>query len=386
MSKLLSRLLRWMIPVCAGCLLTPCLAAAQKSTGEVHAEQRQISGEEPLDETVADEIPAGQEYCLLGRKIRLNGLAEFTAEYLDVDDLEDPDRGASSDFFISTLELGLRMEFYDWSKAKVVVSAEDMGKNGEAGRVIMSEAVIVLEAPWFPLYLITGQTEMPFGEFEDHLIEGTLTEEVYEIDNRGIILGFQPDLFGLEISAALYQDPRIIDNLKDLDLHEETVDRSDDDRFAAYIFRLSAEPLEEVLYGSLFYNSEPGDGRRNQSLGGALMLSLWRLTLDMELITALTREDGEDERENKESAWVAGLAVELSESIEIAGRYEGLDDDNRGDQDEVLTYRWVAGANYAFDDWAVLALEYRYSKYEKEPDSDIEDRQHMVQIQLSFEF
>jgi hypothetical protein len=386
MRKALSRLLNWLMPVCACCLLTPCLTAAQNSSDEVGTGQHLSAGEEPFEEAAEVETPAGLEFTLLGRSIRLNGLAEFTAEYLDLDDLEDPHREDSSDVFISTLELALRMEFNDWSKAKVAVSAEDIGKNGEEGRVIMNEAAVTLEAPWLPLYLIAGQTQMPFGEFEDHLIEGTLTEEIYEIDDLGLILGFQPDLYGLDLSVAVYQDPMIVDNLTDVDLHEDAEDRSDDARFASYILRLAAEPLEEVVLGSLSYNSEPGDGRRNQSLGGALRVSLWRLTFDMELITALTREDGEDGRENKESAWVAGLAVELTEAIEIAGRYEGLNDDNSGGQDEVLDHRWVAGGNYAFNDWALFSLEYRYSKFEKEPDSDIEDQQHMVQVQLAFEF
>lgn len=57
---------------------------------------------------------------------------------------------------------------------------------------------ITLKAPWVPLYHIGGKTVMPFGVFEDHLIEGTLTEDLYEIDELGATIGFAPDFFGLE--------------------------------------------------------------------------------------------------------------------------------------------------------------------------------------------
>jgi hypothetical protein len=381
-------LLSWLIPLSTIFLIVPFVSAAQNQPATVHwaAGQQQTETDSDAYEEPEADAPSGVGFSVLGRNIRLNGLAEFNAEYLDVADLEDPRREDSSDFFISSLELATRVFFNDWSKLKLVVSAEDFGKNGEEGRVIMSEAIATLEAPWVPLYLIVGRTEIPFGVFEDRLIEGTLTEEVYEIDDVGLIFGFAPDLYGLDLSVAVYEEPTIIDNLEEFDVFEKAEGRSQDDRFDSYVANLTAEPFEDTLYLSVFYDNEPGDGRRNQSIGSAIGVSLWRLSVDAEWISALTREAGENEVENKESAWTAGAALELTEAVELAGRYERFDDDDSGAQDEVLDYRWVAGGNYQFGEWTTLSLEYRCSKFEKEPDSDIEDQQHMVQLQLTFAY
>lgn len=383
-----SHRLSWLIKISALFILLPCFVAAQNQTtqGQREPVEQPIETPNQVTEAPEDDASSGAGFSVFGREVRLNGLAEFNAEYLDVADLEDPRRDDSSDVFMSSLELATRVFFNDWSRIKLVVSAEDFGKTGEEGRVIMSEAIATLEAPWFPIFLIIGRTEMPFGVFEDRLIDGTLTEEVYEIDDVGLILGFAPDLYGFTLSGAVYQEAVIIDNLEAFDVLEKAEGRPKDDRYDSFVANLSAEPFEDSLYLSFFYNSEPGDRRRNQSIGSAIGVSFWRLHVDAEWISALTREPGENEMENKESAWTAGLAIELTEAVELAGRYERFNDDDTGEQDDVLDYRWIAGGNYQLGEWTTLSLEYRYSKFEKEADSDIEDKQQMVQLQLAFEY
>ena len=89
-----------------------------------------------------------------------------------------------------------------------------------------------------------------------------------------------------------------------------------------------------------------------------------------------------------------GLAFDVSDSLELATRYAFFDDDNQGDQDEVLDYRIVAGFNYSllefvnfsFLEMAKLSFEYRFSKYEKEKDSDAANSQNMFQFQLALGF
>ena len=123
-----------------------------------------------------------------------------------------------------------------------------------------------------------------------------------------------------------------------------------EDKFSSYIANVTLEPVEDTLTVSAFYNSEPGDGRRNESIGGAFTLNFWKFILDTEYITALQRENGEDGEENKESTAVVGLAFDVLDSLQLATRYAVFDDDNPGDQDEVLDYRFVAGFNYSFKD------------------------------------
>lgn len=331
---------------------------------------------------------------IVGEKIRLNGGVEMNYKYLDVKDVDDENNGSSSDFFISTAELALRAFFNKWSKAKVVVAAEDVGEQGDAGNIRLDETILTLKSTQFPLYFVGGRTVMPFGVFEDHLIEGTLAEDLYEIDAWGATVGFNPDIYGLDLSFSVYRKPQVIENLQNFNTHDFRSERRKEDKFRSFIASATLEPIEDALTLSAFYDSEPGDGRRNRSIGGALSLNYWKFILDAEYITALTREDGENEEANKESAAAVGLAFDLLDSLQLATRYEVFRDDTRGDQDEVLDYRIVTGFNYSLLEYidvffltdATLLFEYRYSRYEKEQDSEATNSQNMYQFQVVLEF
>jgi hypothetical protein len=331
---------------------------------------------------------------VFGDKVRLNGAVELNYEYLDVRDIDDENSDSSSDFFMSTAELALRVFFNDWSKSKVVVNAEDYGKKGDQGKVRLDEAIVTLKSLQAPVYAVVGKTVMPFGVFEDHLIEGTLTEDLYEIDDWGATIGFNPDFYGLDASFSVYRQPQVIENLQNFDTHDWRSGRQKEDYFRSFIASVSIEPVEDALTLNAFYDSEPGDGDRNRSIGGALTLNFWRFTLDAEYITALERERGENEEENKESAGIVGLAFEPLDSLLLATRYEAFWDDTRGDQDEVLDYRIIAGFSYSllelFDVFfltdAKLMFEYRYSRYEKEAGSEATNSQNMVQVQVVLGF
>lgn len=379
-------------------ILSPVnFAKAENNQGDQETKQ-QLKKIDEIEEKEEEEERAGalnpiiQE--IFGKKVRLNGLVELNYEYLDVDDIGDENSGSSSDFFISTAELALRVFFNEWSKTKIVVTAEDVGQQGEDGKIRLDEAIATLKSLHLPLYLIGGKTVMPFGVFEDHLIEGTLAEDLYEIDEWGTTLGFNPDFYGLNLSFSIYEDPQVIENLQNFDTHDFRPERQKEDKFRSFITNITLEPIEDSLILSAYYDSEPGDGNRNQTVGGALTLKYWKFTLDAEYITALTREKGENEEENKESAGVVGLAFDLLDSWQLATRYEVYDDDNPGDQDEVLDYRIVAGFNYSLLDVfnfsyltdALFSFEYRYSKYEKETGSEAANSQNMFQFQLALGF
>ena len=383
----------WVLFVSVFFTLTPvCSAMAENNQKDHEAKQRLETVEEIEQDDQGEESQKLQS--IFGEKIRLNGGIELNYEYLDVKDVDNEDSGSSSDLFVSTTELALRVFFNEWSKAKAVVTAEDVGKQGGDGKIRLDEAIVTLKSLRVPLYFIGGKTVMPFGAFEDHLIEGTLTEDLYEIDEWGATVGFAPDFYGLDISFSVYEDPQVIENLNDFETHAYRSGRRKDDKWKSYIANVTLEPVEETLILSAFYDSEPGDGSRNQSIGGAFTLNYWKFTLDAEYITALKREKGENGEENKESAGIVGLAFDVSDSLELATRYAVFDDDNAGDQDEVLDYRIAAGFNYSllefvnfsFLEMAKLSFEYRFSKYEKEKDSDAANSQNMFQFQLALGF
>ena len=380
-----------------GFVLSLALFLVLGSNGPAAAEDRAIKQDLKIVEDKEEQELSWlnqQIQPVFGDKVRLNGGFEMNYEYLDVEDIGDENSGSSTDFFLSTAELALRVFFNDWSKAKVVVAAEDIGKNGDDSDVRLDEAIATLRSTQIPFYVVGGKTVMPFGVFEDHLIEGTLAEDLYEIDEWGATIGFNPDFYGLDLSFSIYRDPQVIENLQNENTHDFSAGRRKEDNFRSYIASLSLEPIEGILTLNTFYSSEPGDGNRNTSLGGAFTLKHWKFALDAEYITALEREKGDNEEENKESAGIIGLAFEPLESLQMATRYEIFMDDTRGDQDEVLDYRIVAGFNYSFLDLidvfflteAALLFEYRYSKFEKEAGSDAADSQNMYQFQMVFEF
>jgi hypothetical protein len=311
----------------------------------------------------------------------LSGFVELNYEYVDVSDTEDENSESTSDLFLSSVELALRVIFDEWVKTRIVVNAEDIGKEGGDNKIRLDEAIVTLECPWIPLYLIGGKTVLPFGVFEDHMISGTLTEDVYEVDDTGVTLGFAPDFYGLDIAVTIYKGQHIIENLKDFETHEFRADREEDD-VSSFIANVTLEPVEEMFTLSAFYGSEPGDGKHNQSLGGAFTLNVWRFSLDAEYITALEREKGEDGEENKESAWIAGLAYQPLEALEFAVRYEAFNDDRAGDQNEILDCRYLAGFNYSFLEFAIFSFEYRHSRFEKESGSNAAEEQNELKFQL----
>jgi hypothetical protein len=379
-------------------ILWPVLSAkAENNEGDHEAKQRlkqieEIEEKEEEEERVGTLNPIIQE--IFGEKVRLNGVVELNYEYLDVEDIGDENSDSSSDFFMSTAELALRVFFNEWSKTRIVVTAEDVGRQGEDGKIRLDEAIATLKSLHVPLYLIGGKTVMPFGVFEDHLIEGTLAEDLYEIDEWGATIGYNPDFYGLDISFSAYRNPQLMRNLEDFDTHDFSTAPKNEDKFRSYIANISLEPIEDTLILSAYYDSEPGDGRRNQTIGGAFTVNYWKFTLDAEYVTALAREKGENEEENKESAGVVGLAFEPLESLQLATRYAVFSDDNPGDQDEVLDYRIVAGFNYSllelvdvsFLTDATIFFEYRYSKYEKETGSEATNSQNMFQFQVVLGF
>jgi len=321
-------------------------------------------------------------------KITLGGYIDFDYDYYEVSDVSDKNSGSSSDLGLGSVELELRVFFNKWVKSKIVVAVDDVGKKDGEEKIKIDEAIFTLKCPRVPLYFTGGYTVLPFGVFEDRLITGLITEDLYEIEEVGATLGFTPDFYGIDVSFTVYGGQDIIENLEDVGTHEFSADREEDDDVSSFIANVTLEPVEEMLSLSVFFDSEPGDGRRNLTIGSAFTLDLWKFTLDGEYITALQREKGDNGEENKESAWVAGLAFCPFESVplEFVVRYEDFDDDQKGNQDEILDDRYVAGFSYKFLKWATFFFEYDYLNYEKERDSNAANHVNTFHFRIGLAF
>ena len=346
----------------------------------------------PQDKEIAEEEEPGKEIPILSRlpveKVTLGGFIDLDYDYYEVSDVSEKQSGGRTDLGLGSADLELRVFFNQWVKAKITLAADDVGKQESENKIKVDDAFFTLECPWAPLYFKGGYTTFPFGVFEDRLITGTIIEDLYEIESVGATLGFFPDFYGLDISFTVYAGQDISKNLGNFGIDGYSVDREKNDDVSSFIANVTLEPVEDVLIFSVFYDSEPGDGRRNQTIGSAFTLDLWKFSLDGEYIAALQREKGENGEENKESAWVAGLAFRPFESVplEFAVRYKDFDDDEKGDQDEILDDRYVAGFSYKFLEWATFFFEYDYLNYEKERDSDSADHVYELHFRIGLAF
>lgn len=380
MKKVMDFLLITFVAVLIVSAFSSISQAATESTGDVKA----------MEERIAKiEAKMGEGVTFLGLSVQkavLSGFIELDYDYFETKDILDENSGHTSDLGLGTVELALKVFYNEWVKSNVALRAEDVFKDGGDDNIFLDEAILTMRAPWAPFYFTGGKTALPFGVFETHTISGALTEDIYEVESVGAIFGFAPDFLGLDASISLYRGENVIENLEGFGTHEFAPAREEEDDVKSYVANVTLMPIEDMLTVSGFFDSEPGDDDRNNSIGGALTLNYWKFSLDGEYITALQREKGADGEENKESAWFVGLAFLPLEPLELAVRYEDFDDDRSGDQDGVPNYRLVGGVNYSFWDYATVLFEYRGTEFETGSGSTAEDWLNEFHVRLALEF
>jgi hypothetical protein len=310
---------------------------------------------------------------------------EFNGVYSDIEDEGDAASGELWDAYIGTIDFQLNLIWAEWLSFDLHAEVGDIGSHDGSSAAVISEAFVTLRHPQVPVYFIGGKRTLPFGVFEDRMLSGPLTEELYEIVDVGATLGLQMDALHSNLSLTLYGGEHVIENLEQFNTHQFADGRVESDRIEAYILTFESEPIDDTLTLALFINSEPGDGRRNETIGTAATWDLFDVAVDVEYITALKRESGEDGGQNLESAWVSAAAYQPVDAVQAAIRYEHFDDD-RGEQDQVVDYRYLAGINYFINDIITLSFEYRHTEFERRAGSDAADAVNEYQVQLAFEY
>ena len=332
-------------------------------------------------------------------KLTFSGAIELDYSYADDSDIGDNTvNDTTSDLDIGTVELGVEVAFHEYVKGNLLLKGEALDTGND--RVFWDEATITIQKEGFPLYFIGGKRGQPFGVFETHLINDPITQDCYEIAKTGATVGFAPDFLGLDISATVYKGEVLMGHL---DEFFDYIDRDSTsagftlsptykatDDVSSYIGNITISPAEGLTVAA-FYDSEPGDGERNETVGGMFHYEISKITLDAEYITALEREKHfTDNKEYKESAWFAAVAFQVMEPLEIAVRYEAFDDDIEGDQDGHLDSRYSIGFTYTLFEKnsfvTNLMGEYRISNYEKTAGSTADDKLNEAFIRLAIEF
>jgi len=371
------------------------LASAPVYAGEVEDIKARL-------EELEKKVDAQEEPGTLDRiadKITLNGAVELDYSYTDPRDITDKDSDSTSEFDIGTVELGAEVKFHEWVTGKFLLKGEDLDSDDD--RVFWDEASITVQKEGFPLYFVGGKRTQPFGVFNSHLINDTITWECYEVVKTGVTVGVTHEFLGLDVSATLYKGETLVDHLteagygweRDFSISnptDPTVNPDPTDDVNSYIFNVSMFPIEGLRL-STYFDSEPGGNDRNVTAGGSGEYSIGPVTFDVEYIKALQRERFEsDNIEHKESAWFAAIAYRVIDPLEIAARYEGFDDDIDGDQDEHLENRYSVGANYTLFEkgpfTTTLMMEYRRSNYENAAGSAADDKADEIFARLAFAF
>ena len=339
-------------------------------------------------------------------KVILSGAVELDYSYADDSDIGDNTiNDSTSDLDVGTVEPGMEIALHEYVTGNVVFKAENLDNDDN---VFCDEAVIDISKEGFPVYFVGGKRGQPFGAFESHLITDPLTQDLYEVAETGATIGFIPGLLGLDISATVYKGEELMAHMLEgaYELDRTYLDDTaalpgwrtggmngsyaETDDVSSFICNITMEPMEGMILG-LFYDSEPGDGQRNNSLGGMFHIEISKITLDAEYITAIQREkDSIDNMENKESALSGAIAFQVMDPLEIAFRYEAFDDDIPGEQDGHIENRYSLGLNYCLfenENFATgLSFECRKSNYEKTAGSAVDDNLTEFLAKLGIEF
>ena len=328
----------------------------------------------------------------LSDRLTFSGAIELDYSYADDSDIGDNTvDDSTSDLDIGTVELGIEVAFHQYVTGNFILKGEDLDTDDD--RIFWDEATIAIQKEEFPIYFVGGKRGQPFGVFESHLINDPITQDCYEIVKPGATIGYATDLF--DISATVYKGEELVGHLEEAEYgfaRDNSPAYEETDDVNSYIGNITIFPFEGLTIAA-FYNSEPGDGDRNETAGGMFHYEYSKITLDAEYIAAIQRERHfTDKKEYKESAWFAAAAFQVIDPLEIAARYEAFDDDIAGEQDGHLEYRYSIGFTYTLfekDDFATnLMGEYRISNFEVEPGNPngVDDKLNEACLKLAIEF
>ena len=324
--------------------------------------------------------------------LSFSGAIELDYSYSDDSDIGDNTvNDSTSDLDIGTVELGLEVAFHEYVTGNFLLKGEALDSDND--RVFWDEVTISIQKEGLPFYFVGGKRGQPFGMFESHLINDPITQDCYEVAKTGATLGYTAEYLGVDISTTIYKGEELMTHLNDAEYgfgRDNSPSYEETDDVDSYIGNITISPLEGLML-AVYYDSEPGDGERNETAGATIHYEMGRFTLDAEHIAALSREKHfTNNKEYKESAWFAAVAFQATEPLEIAARYEAFDDDITGDQDGHLMDRYSIGLTYTLfekDDFATSLMgEYRISSYEKAAGSATDDKVNEVFLRLAIEF
>lgn len=318
--------------------------------------------------------------------LEMSGLVETELGY--VSEEVSGTKTSASDVTLATVELGLDADICESVKGNVVLLWEE---DDTEEVVVDSGTITIANEEKCPFSLTIGRMYVPFGNFATHFISDPFTLELAETAESALLFGYAKGL--TSFSPGLCNG----------DISE--TDSSDDDMINTFVMNLTFDIQSDnmpITFG-VSYITNIADTDAMQDIGnsqgyscvdssvGGLNVFLTSksgpFTLEAEYLQAMSEFESGDLGlgsldGKKPGAWNLELAYEVSEKLEIAGKYEQTMDQ------EDLNYesRFGVAASYGSYDATTLGLEVLNSTgYEPTGGGD-EDTAMSITAQLAIEF
>lgn len=157
------------------------------ATGQTVSEEEQARHKSMIEEEVARQVKEKGSGPNINQFVSLSGSIEgdyklgkeFSGDHY-------------SEFVLDTVELIMDVKVTDWATGKIVIDYD----GDDEDRFYLDEAHITLgKTENFPFFLTGGKIYAPFGDFSTNMIQDPLTQQLGEINPKGVIAGYEKNGF-----------------------------------------------------------------------------------------------------------------------------------------------------------------------------------------------
>ena len=146
------------------------------------------------------------------KNVSVSGTLETGAAWTEADGSEGEDDTTTTDALQTTVELAVSAEISDWVSAETILLYEDEGQDDS--NIAVDAATITIAPPEGPWYLTSGLQYLPFGTYASNMVTDSVTLELGEILETGVLLGTETEA---GFRAAVYAFNGSADNRVDED-------------------------------------------------------------------------------------------------------------------------------------------------------------------------
>lgn len=250
-------------------------------------------------------------------QISISGLLEFEA-IAEGRQFQGASTDSSSDLSLATAQLGFDAEVNQQISGNLLLLFE------EGEELTLDEAAInLVSAAWYGRF---GRQYLPFGNFSNHFISDPLTLVLGETRETAILAGHQPDNFAMAVFVFNGDAEKISegeDHIRDWGVSLGVTPLEHVELGASYISDLADTDAELPLTVENRYRTCVAGWSAYTVIGfGALEVSAEILGAVESFAASDLDADG-DGAGDQPLAWNVELAWDLTESVELAARYEG---------------------------------------------------------------